>query len=195
MNAVDVSAKEDVLTAVQVLTEYGAREDEGVVEAMAEVGVTGIRAELLVTLMPLAFGRVLLGRMGFDPPIRFSDMALVHDERGGRTLEFRLTDEPLYLAALELADEAFETGVVPRERYEAVVARSPELAAVSQALDEGDDVSGAVMGPPTLFRLSAAEGFDDWHRRVSPVPAVASAAAAPPQAAAPKKKRLWQFWK
>ena len=60
-------------------------------------------------------------------------------------MNIRLADQPEYMAALTAARDHFASGCLPHDAYEAVAFRSCEIAAISEALDQGEDIRGGFM--------------------------------------------------
>jgi hypothetical protein len=77
-----------------------------------------------------------------------------------------LLDVPEFVAAQDLAEETFETGVIPRAHFEASCF-SAEFNLVNQMLHQGTDPSGAVFSQPRLLRLIDTPGFVDWYKNLT----------------------------
>ena len=63
---------------------------------------------------------------------------------------------------LELGEETFVTGIIPREQFIASC-QSVEINLINQALDEGAKLGGAVFSPSILLRLADTPGFEEWY--------------------------------
>jgi hypothetical protein len=80
-------------------------------------------------------------------------------------MEVVLADVPEFTAALQLGEEAFITGIIPREQFRASC-NSVELNLVSEALNAGKEIGGARITPSILLRLAEAPGFSEWYQGV-----------------------------
>ncbi len=118
--------------------------DETMVAAFERSTNTRIDPWKVATLVPLAFGRVLLAHMNVvDPPKTFVLSSDVSESE-----ERSLQDEPVFLCALQLAVQIFHSG--PRELFERAALHGPEVRAINQALNAGNDIAGAKFNPTTI---------------------------------------------
>jgi hypothetical protein len=132
-----------------------------VVSRLIGQGLSEIDARVLVDFVGLAFGRAVISRMPATTSIRLSDTVHIRN-RKNQDIEIELIHVPVYVEAVRLAGEAFETGIVRRERFEVAVRFSAELDAINNALNEKVDCRGGVMHPPVFLRLGELDGFEDW---------------------------------
>jgi hypothetical protein len=148
-------------------------EDGALIEAMIQRGVPASDAELAVSLIPLAFGRVLLKTL----VTRFEDHAIVMDTSTGREgSPMILSTQSVYREALALAQSAFEAGgAMAREEFSAIALRSSEVAVVNKALNAGSKPENLVLSSPVLMLLNV---------RAPAMPAPVLPA-----------KRWWELWK
>jgi hypothetical protein len=98
----------------------------------------GPAARRAISFLELAFGRVLLERLG----VELSAVAVID----GR--DVALADDPVYRAALAHAHAVDASG--PAELYRTLALRSAEVAAVNQALNAGSRPQDLVLSPPNL---------------------------------------------
>ena len=160
--------RDDILKAVDLFAAAPTAREQEIVERLTEKGYDALRAELLVAFVPLGLGRAVISRLPAAPPVALSAAAQIRDFARQRTLEVELDDVPEFVAARELGEETFLTGVVTREHFQAAAGFSAELNLVSEALNAGADIGGATVAPPVLLRLAEAPGFDDWYQGVKP---------------------------
>jgi hypothetical protein len=136
--------------------------EHAVVENLIAQGYSSLRAEVLLVFVPLGLARALIPRLAIDPPMVLPDTALIQESPQGRQFEVRLADVPEFVTALELGEESFVTGIIPREQFSASC-NSVELILINQALDKGAKLGGAVFSPSILLRLADAPGFEEWY--------------------------------
>ena len=160
--------RDDILNVVALYADAPSAHEHEIVERLVASGYDHLRAELLVAFVPLGLGRAVISRMPADPPVALSTTAQIRDFARDRWLEVELDDVAEFVAARELGEETFLTGIVPREHFGAAAGFSVELNLVSEALDAGKEIGGAIAAPPILLRLAEAPGFDDWYQRVKP---------------------------
>lgn len=146
---------------------------EDLESALASAGIPAALADDVLTLVPLAFGRALMGGMG----IGFSPEYSVADSAGNVRPGGRLADHPLYAAAAARAREIFAS-TENRDTGVAAAMWSSELSAVNQALHAGSNPADLVTSPPVLMLPEAQE------------------ASAPTGTirAQPEKRPWWRFW-
>ena len=120
--------------------------DEGAIaERLIEDGASREDAGRAVALVPLAFGRVLLERVG----VTLASRAIVQRTSSDEQTELELASDPLYVAALEHAYDVHNLG--PRDLFEALALRSAEVAAVNEALHNGSRADELQVAPPVLM--------------------------------------------
>jgi hypothetical protein len=100
---------------------------------------------------------------------------MIKDYARNRTLEIRLADVPEFVMALELGEEAYINGVIPRAEFQASCI-SVELNLINQALNAGSKLGNVLMAPQILLRLAKAPGFEEWY-----------------QDHRPRKRRIWPW--
>ncbi len=146
---------DEVAKALQVIASRpDVSEHELIVSFMAR-GFTEVSACKMATLIPFAFGRVLLSHMGITDVSRTfllqTDDGSVHERDFG--------EEPIFCSALVLAIRMFHEG--PRHLFRAAAERSAEVRAASNALASGQPLVGARLHPPRIF----AESLAEWSRQ------------------------------
>jgi hypothetical protein len=137
--------------------------EHAVVENLIARGYSSLRAEVLLVFVPLGLGRAVISRLSIDAPIVLPDTALILEAPKGRQFEVRLADVPEFVTAVELGEESFVTGIIPRDRFSASC-NSVELNLINEALDKGVSLDGACFSPSILLRLAEAPGFEEWYQ-------------------------------
>ena len=159
-----VDLDSEVMTAILLMADDPSAEDGAIAGQLAAHGFDVLRAELLVAFVPLGVGRAVIARLPADPPISWSERALIQDS--DRVLEIILTDVPEFVAARELGEKAFQTEGISQTHFRAAGGRSAELAVIDEALKAGDSLDGGDLAPPILLRLADAPGFKAWYRGI-----------------------------
>jgi hypothetical protein len=159
---------DDVLTTAALMGENPDSEDDTIVERLVERGYNRLRAEVLVVFVPLGLARPLIARLNFAPPIHLPDWAIIKDYVQNRELKIWLADVPEFVAARELGELYFKTGLVSKKDYGVATAWGVEMKLINDALFAGKEPGGSTMSPMILMRLADAEGFDEWYRKVRP---------------------------
>ena len=160
-----MSMRTDVLTTVAAMATAISHGEHAVVEKLVEHGYSRLRAEVLVTFVPIGLCRAVIARLSAHPPLVLPDKALIKDYARDRTLEVRLADVPEFVVARELGEEAYVNGVIPRAQFQASCI-SVELNLINQALDAGSKLGGLQMAPQILLRLADTPGFEEWYEGV-----------------------------
>jgi hypothetical protein len=141
-----------VSQAVAMMKAQSGQEDHTVIEALVASGIDSNDAEWLVALLPVAFTRVLFKSGGPS----FADTYQCMREDGSVSGEHRLSDEPIFVHALAIADTA------DRETMLAVAGRSAELNAINKALHAGSKLENLVLSPPIFLRASRLQSAKPW---------------------------------
>ena len=141
----------DIQRALSALAGAASSTDEAVVKDLEYQGVSHAQAEKLVALVPLAFGRVLLGHLGLTGG---SDVFCLPTGTGDY-VERSLREEPIFLRAVELAAQMAHEG--PRDLFQGAATWSAEFHAANKALSAGKDLSFGTLSVPCFLRLTAAE--------------------------------------
>ena len=148
-----------VLAAVRVFHAHASLADEALADALHRAGFSDTEAELALAFLPLAFGRVVLRRLGVT---HFAPQFLVAGP-DGRWHARALASEPWYRAAEELAlayarqrqaSADVSPDVPSKVEYQAVLQRSGEVAAAQELLEGGGQPADLGFVEPQLMRLS-----------------------------------------
>ena len=169
-----VTIRTDVLTTVAIVSTAISEGEQAVVERLVEHGYSRLRAEVLLTFVPIGLCRAVIARLCSNPPLALPNKALIKDYARDRTLEVQLDDVPEFVVARELGEETYINGVIPRAEFQASCI-SVELNLINQALNAGSKLGGLQMAPQILLRLADAPGFEEWYEKIRP-----------------NKRRLWQ---
>jgi hypothetical protein len=159
MDDTDLTADVLATTEAYLLCES---DEPRVVKHLIDRGYSELRAELLMVLVPIGLARAVIKRLPRTAPIHLQAEVLIRMPDGS-DLEVGLFSVPEFVAALELGEATFETGVIPREELQAST-YSVELKNLNQMLNAGVDISGAVCSRSILLRLGEVPGFDEWYR-------------------------------
>lgn len=111
--------------------------------AAAVVALVGdpVLARRLMDWLPEAFGLILVGHMGeIGLPRTFKAR-----DHSGEWREIPLSNEPVFARAVEFAAHVYHAG--PRHLFSGMAAQSAVVDAVSRALNAGDAIDGATLGP------------------------------------------------
>lgn len=147
--------RRDVLDSVSVFARSGGEDYSIVIARFTAANKAPVVAERLAYLVPLAFGRAVLRRMGVEA---FSETVKIVCPNGD-VLEISLHDDGLFRAAADLAEESFRSGLVPRAEFRATALRSVELQAANEALATGTDIRGATALQSTIFSTVSADAW------------------------------------
>ncbi|NUP08828.1 MAG: hypothetical protein HOW73_22505 [Polyangiaceae bacterium] len=143
--------EEDLIRVLTVMASRSGAPDHELISALLVRGFTRTSARKILTLVPLAFGRVLLVHMGVSEPSRSfllrTDDGVVHERE--------LSAEPIFCCALQVAVRMAHAG--PSHLFRAAAEHSCEVGAASQALYAGEELTGAKLGPPEISAGSVAE--------------------------------------
>lgn len=135
--------------------------EAGLVECLRSLGYETFQAELLVAFVPIGLARPVISRIPTDIP-KLSDHVLIL--KGDQQKKVRLIHVPEFVEALQLGEENFTTGVIPKELFRETARFSVELNLISQALTAETTLS--TISAPVLFGLGEAPEFDDWYNRI-----------------------------
>lgn len=113
--------------------------DEDLRACLVGAGLAPRDAAALLVLLPLGFGRAFLQQKGVQ---RFGDHFRVGGEGGG-SRRIRLSELPLYRAAVAVAVRAFHHGTATPHALRLLVGRSVEVRLLSKLLDAGKPLPAA----------------------------------------------------
>lgn len=106
-------------------------------------------ARRIIDWLPEAFGLILLSHMGdITLPKTFRAK-----DRAGEWVEIPLVQEPVLADALEFASLTYHKG--PKSLFSGLALQSAVVDSVNQALDAGESLAGARLGPIAMPGLSA----------------------------------------
>ena len=144
----DKTNEQLILTALEVIAD-SANESEGdMLSALSKRDVEDATAQTLVTLVPLAFGRVLIAHIAnIEMSSEFDVMV------DGSVVTRTLNSEPIFVEALRLAAAMYHSG--PQELFEPAATFSAELGAVNKALSAGEDLNRASLRRPVFWGFDA----------------------------------------
>lgn len=161
-----MTMRDDVLTTLALISDNPSADEGTIVELLVAQGYDRLRAEVLIAFVPLGLARALIARIPADPPIHLSQTAQIQNLASGPTKEVRLAEIPEFQISHELGEEAFTTGIVPREQFDAASRLSVELNLINDALRAKANLGGAKMAAPILLRLAEAPGFEEWYQKL-----------------------------
>ena len=171
MSAADDPSTEQVLTVARLAAAHPDADEDALAALLRGAGFGAADADRAVILVPSAFARPMLRRLGVEQlpaTYRLQDASGTWHER-------QLAEEPWFRVALIVAvatvTHGYATGgctgpTASRAEFEALLELSPEINATGQALDRGLSLAGSAMHPLQVYR---------WRHE-----------AAPPR---------WQFWR
>ena len=148
---------DDVLVVARAAVALTAPDEDGLVERLLAGGFSVADADRAVILVPSAFARLVLRRLGVrDLPKTYQVL-----DGAGTWREVGLGAEPWYCAALavsaavEVHGYAADGCVGPTPtlaEYEAMLRLSPEIGVTGKAMDQGIDIRDAKMSPLQVYR-------------------------------------------
>ncbi|MBI5536840.1 MAG: hypothetical protein HY898_29230 [Deltaproteobacteria bacterium] len=136
----------DVSQALATMAQWSTTNEDRMRAALVARGASASHAEKLVCLVPLAFGRPILARLG----VSYSDTAVVI-RRGDQESTISLLDEPIYVEALRLAQSCGQCGGVDPTLFRQISVLSAEIDAVNNALSAGVKVENMRFKPLVLY--------------------------------------------
>lgn len=122
-----------------VLIAANLDDEQKQVNALVVDGFSVGQAHRLSAFLTIAFGRAILERMA---DLCFVDtISVVNDQ--AQSFEALLSQQPEFVATLKFAREHCAIGKLSSDIFNILVLSSPEIDAVSKALNSGVDISGA----------------------------------------------------
>jgi hypothetical protein len=143
--------RESILSIVDTIARLSKSDDGAVVAELMREGLSETDAEFSVVFVPLAFGRAIIPRIPSCEGLSLPEEAEIPSHSGLERIH--LACVPHFSIARGLAEEAFDTGLVGREKFMSVSLRSAEMQVINQALNSGTTLKGGTMSPPLLLRL------------------------------------------
>jgi hypothetical protein len=110
-------------------------------------------ARRIIDWLPEAFGLILIGHMG---DITLPKTFRVKD-RSGQWIEIPFSREPIFADVLDFASLTYHNG--PKHLFSSLAVQSSVVDTVNKALNAGEPLTGASLGPITMAGLSA-ETYD-----------------------------------
>ena len=135
-----------VALAAEVLAGGPELEDDEVVARLLAQRLSEHVARVAVTMVPIAFGRVLLSERGHT---QTSGTFHVQDA-GGNWIPFEFAVQPAFVEATQLAVTARHRNTIDRETFEAIGERSVEVGR-----EEAAPVALVDVGPELFVRSKA----------------------------------------
>jgi hypothetical protein len=154
-----------VQRALEALERKSDAEDEEELMAMfRESGFDAREAAALSALLPVAFGRAALQQMGAT--VTRDDASVSHFD--GTRSEFRLSDQPIYKAAVQIAVRTLHHGTTTPAAANKLVQWGAEYKILASLLARGEDLN-TVTSSSTLFCGYDKDVFNKppwWRRRL-----------------------------
>jgi hypothetical protein len=138
---------EAVSIAVDVFLAHPRADQDETLTALADRGLAPREAWRLYQFVPIAFCHVVLrgSGVGFEPAY-----LSVHPDTGVRERRL-LSDEPIYTAAVRLAEERVAAGAA---ELLPVLGRSAEYAVINHLLHQGSQLRHIRLVEPALFEFA-----------------------------------------
>lgn len=139
---------------IQFIAESPSETDEKLIAKLVATGIPEIDAELVLYLVPSAFSRAFLPRLGVDT----TPSVLIVTDESGNDVEFDIWEQHYFVYAFALAEEIMERGYteeVSKAVFQAITNRSAELDAVNSALNAGVDLKGCKLAPIRILHLKS----------------------------------------
>ena len=161
----------DVGRAVGVLASNPHADDERLLELLVASGLTVLDGWRLIVLLPIAFGGLILDRMG----VTHSTICELDDGKSRLTVD--LASSGLFQQARTLAETSLSQGTLSRGEFFAVAGRDSSIQAVNNALNAGSDPKDLQLASTTIF----------WREPAPLCPTTAGCSVAP------KRKPWWRL--
>jgi hypothetical protein len=127
-----------VQRALEVLERNPDSEDEeGLMAVFCEAGFEAREAAALSALLPVAFGRAALQQMGAT--VTRDDAYVSHFD--GTRSEFRLSDQPIYKAAVQIAVRTLHHGTTTPAAANKLVRWGAEFKGLASLIARGEDLN------------------------------------------------------
>lgn len=147
-----LAAKNKLKRAMQLLQSHEQLDDANLAATFVERGFDLEEGRRLIEFLPLAFGRVLLARIGTTV-----QPTCMRTTKSGIAVERRLDKNALWREISDFVDEQVTGGLSDNDLLR-LAGRSAEFDAVNQLLNQGSDARTIVLSPPAF---SWIDGSDD----------------------------------
>ncbi|HUT92848.1 MAG TPA: DUF6348 family protein [Thermoguttaceae bacterium] len=134
--------RDKVLLTIQTFREHPSLETDEITDVLVGRNIDRRQAEMLVALVPVAYGRTVLQRA----KVSFTDRFVLVNSETHEERRSRLSAEPVFKIAMLFAHDEITSRGVGRDAMLAVAGRSPELDAINQALHAGSRLEDMVSG-------------------------------------------------
>jgi len=149
--------RDKVLLTIQTLREQPSSHESEISEMLLRSDIDRREAEMLVALVPVAYGRLFFQGAGVSFTDRFVLVnSQTHEEQRGR-----LSAEPVFKIATLVAQDEMASRRVDRDAVLHVAGRSPEFDAINQALHAGSRLENLVCGDLMVLVSFDLEPDDD----------------------------------
>jgi hypothetical protein len=148
-----------VMRLIDIIAERPALDDNDVVSALFQSGLSEVDAELLIRFVPCALSFALLKLMG----ARTFPSTFQVKNNAGQWVELPLAREHYFSAALGVGYDVTTRGYnerISREIFQAVASRSAEMNLLNRFFAAGgtkEELSQAVICPPILLGITAEQ--------------------------------------
>jgi hypothetical protein len=122
---------------------------DALVQALVPQDISAEDAECLIAFVPTAFAQVLLSPQG----VKFQDAFLIRDFEMKASAKGLLKNQPLYIAAHELAQDMAQGDDASRRRLEQIASTSAEYSVAMQLAGDPRDLRGIVLTEAVLMRV------------------------------------------
>lgn len=145
-SAPPLGPEDAVRQGVAVFQAHPGADDDTIAAELEAGGLSEAMATRVIQMLPIAFCRVLLTPQG----VRFPEYYSVMGPKGVHVGNFLLAEEPIFAAALRVAQQEMEAGRGGAP-YLAIAGRSGGFKAVMKLANEGSQLSGILCAPPILM--------------------------------------------
>jgi hypothetical protein len=144
------TSEEIVNRAVDVFLANPGGDQRALLSALEAAGLSPTHAWLAYQFVPMAFCRIALRHSGVGFPTVF----LSRDPDTGAETSQEFAAQPIYTAAVKVADERIAGGLV-QQRLMPIVGHSAEFTAINQLARGGSKLSDVRLVEPVLFAYRA----------------------------------------
>ena len=152
----------NLLRAIDVMGRNVKLDDIGIESALKSAGFSARDAALLVALVPSAFARPALEKLGIAHFVESVSARNVH----GEWVQVPLRKVRLYQLALTIARRNYAGAAVDPEHYKGLASRSAELNAASNALNAGMALEGSTFATALVGVRAEDLGYGSWYAKL-----------------------------